>query len=61
MCFLFFCRECPEECREAVSSMIYAAERVRQFPELKDLRDLLRRRYRDSVDSSVNQEVSLIC
>ncbi|CAA7043872.1 unnamed protein product [Microthlaspi erraticum] len=51
-------RECPEECREAVSSLIYAAARVHRFPELKDLRALLTRRYGNSIDdSSVNQEL----
>lgn len=52
-------RECPEECREAVYSLIYAAAWVRKVPELKDLRALFTRRYGDPVD--VNQEVGLIC
>ncbi|CAF2056842.1 unnamed protein product [Brassica oleracea var. botrytis] len=48
-------RECPEECREAVYSLIYAAAWVRKVPELKDLRALFTRRYGDPVD--VNQEL----
>ncbi|KAG2251319.1 hypothetical protein Bca52824_081455 [Brassica carinata] len=50
-----FFRECPEECREAVYSLIYAAAWVRKVPELKDLRALFTRRYGDPVD--VNQEL----
>ena len=29
-------KECPEECREAVQSLIYAAARFSEFPELRD-------------------------
>ncbi|VVB00459.1 unnamed protein product [Arabis nemorensis] len=50
-------RECPEECRESVSSLIYAAAWVRYVPTLKDLRALFTRRYGNSIDSYVNQEV----
>ncbi|KFK35791.1 hypothetical protein AALP_AA4G036900 [Arabis alpina] len=44
-------RECPEECREAVSSLIYATAWVRYVPELKHLRALFKRRYGNSIDS----------
>ncbi|CAN7104958.1 unnamed protein product [Brassica rapa subsp. narinosa] len=50
-------RECPEECREAVYSLIYAAAWVRKVPELKDLRALFTRRYGDSIDAYINQEL----
>ncbi|KAL0864344.1 hypothetical protein Bca101_043462 [Brassica carinata] len=50
-------RECPEECREAVYSLIYAAAWVRKVPELKDLRALFTRRYGDPIDAFVNQEL----
>lgn len=60
-CLYNFSRECPEECREAIYSLIYAAARVREVPELKDLRDLFARRYGESIYAYVNQEVSLIC
>ncbi|ESQ30220.1 hypothetical protein EUTSA_v10012340mg [Eutrema salsugineum] len=48
--------ECPEECREAVSSLIYTAL-FRNVPELKDLRALFTRKYGNSIESSVNQEL----
>ncbi|KAL1217352.1 hypothetical protein V5N11_018606 [Cardamine amara subsp. amara] len=50
-------RECPEECREAVSSLIYAAAWVPDVPELKDLRAVLTRRFGNFIASSVNHEL----
>ncbi|XP_050373511.1 uncharacterized protein LOC126791148 [Argentina anserina] len=34
-------RECPEELREAVSSILYAASRCGDFPELQEIRSIL--------------------
>ncbi|KAK9091243.1 hypothetical protein Sjap_024420 [Stephania japonica] len=34
-------RECPEELKEAVSSLIYATSRCGQFPELQEIRSVL--------------------
>ncbi|KAH0872641.1 hypothetical protein HID58_070003 [Brassica napus] len=50
-------RECPEECREAVSSLIYAAAWVPDVPELKDLRAVFIRRFGNFSASSVNHEL----
>ncbi|KAJ0242267.1 Regulator of Vps4 activity in the MVB pathway protein [Hirschfeldia incana] len=50
-------RECPEECREAVSSLIYAAAWVPDVPELKDLRAVFMRRFGNFTASSVNYEL----
>ncbi|KAK9114891.1 hypothetical protein Syun_021688 [Stephania yunnanensis] len=44
-CLFFFdgdlIRECPEELKEAVSSLIYASSRCGQFPELQEIRSVL--------------------
>ncbi|KAJ8755974.1 hypothetical protein K2173_024519 [Erythroxylum novogranatense] len=48
-------RECPEECKEAVQSLIYATARVPEFPELKNLRTLFNDRYGTS-EKLVNKE-----
>ncbi|CDY52976.1 BnaA06g01610D [Brassica napus] len=50
-------RECPEECREAVSSLIYAAAWIPDVPELKDLRAVFTRRFGSFIVSSVNYEL----
>ncbi|CAN8233358.1 unnamed protein product [Cochlearia groenlandica] len=48
--------KCPDECREAISSLIYAAARVSEVPELRDLRSLFTERYNNSLDQYVNLE-----
>lgn len=52
-------RHCPEDCREAVSSLMSAAARFSDLPELRDLRDTFYERYGNSVELFVNQEVLL--
>ncbi|GAA0148762.1 hypothetical protein LIER_08114 [Lithospermum erythrorhizon] len=49
-------RECPEECREAVSSLIVAASRFADLPELRELRSIFTERYGNSLDCYVNKE-----
>ncbi|KAJ6700888.1 REGULATOR OF VPS4 ACTIVITY IN THE MVB PATHWAY PROTEIN [Salix koriyanagi] len=49
-------KECPEECREAVQSLIYAAARFSEFPELRDLRSAFIGRYGPSLEAFVNEE-----
>ncbi|PON86405.1 Vacuolar protein sorting-associated protein [Trema orientale] len=49
-------RECPEECKEAVSSLIYAAARFADLPELRDLRNLFTERYGNSLESYISKE-----
>ncbi|KAK5831004.1 IST1-like protein [Gossypium arboreum] len=48
--------ECPEECREAVPSLIYAAARFADLPELRELRTIFTEKYGNSLDSYLNQE-----
>lgn len=38
-------RECPEELREAVSSLIFASSRCGEFPELLKIREMLTMRF----------------
>lgn len=49
-------RECPEECREAVSSLMLAAASFADLPELRELRTVFSERYENSVDGYVNKE-----
>ncbi|KAJ0804177.1 putative vacuolar protein sorting-associated protein Ist1 [Helianthus annuus] len=48
--------ECPDECKEAVSSLIYAAARFGDLPELRKLRTLFSERYENSFKYFVNKE-----
>ncbi|KAL9261152.1 IST1-like protein [Drosera capensis] len=50
-------RECPEDCREAVASLMYAAARFSDLPELRDLRNVLQERYGSSLEFYVNQKL----
>ncbi|CAI9114117.1 OLC1v1014766C1 [Oldenlandia corymbosa var. corymbosa] len=49
-------RECPEECKEAVSSLMFAAARFSDLPELRDLRTIFTDRYGNSIEFYVNKE-----
>ncbi|CAA7025791.1 unnamed protein product [Microthlaspi erraticum] len=49
--------KCPEECREAIASLVYAAARVSEVPELRDLRSLFAERYANSLDHFVNPQL----
>ncbi|KAI7735060.1 hypothetical protein M8C21_019317 [Ambrosia artemisiifolia] len=46
---------CPEECRETVSSLMFAAARFSDLPELRDLRDVFQERYGNGLECYVNQ------
>ncbi|KAL2479735.1 Regulator of Vps4 activity in the MVB pathway protein [Abeliophyllum distichum] len=48
--------ECPEECRESVASLMFAAARFSDLPELRDLRDTFQERYGNSLECFVNQK-----
>ncbi|GMQ06570.1 hypothetical protein CsSME_00051106 [Camellia sinensis var. sinensis] len=48
--------ECPEDCREAVGSLMFAAARFSDLPELRDLRDTFQERYGSSLEHFVNPE-----
>ncbi|KAE9607547.1 putative vacuolar protein sorting-associated protein Ist1 [Lupinus albus] len=47
---------CPEECREAVASLMFAAARFSDLPELRDLRQIFQERYENSLECYVNQK-----
>ncbi|KAL6221796.1 hypothetical protein ACLB2K_005191 [Fragaria x ananassa] len=49
-------RECPEECKEAVASLMVAAARFSDLPELRDIRQLFQERYENSLDYCVDQK-----
>ncbi|KAM7480443.1 hypothetical protein LguiA_028656 [Lonicera macranthoides] len=49
-------KECPEECREAVASLIFAAARFADLPELRELRSIFTERYGDSLETYINKE-----
>ncbi|KAH7853039.1 hypothetical protein Vadar_032509 [Vaccinium darrowii] len=49
-------RECPEECKEALSSLMFAAARFADMPELRELRSVSADRYRNSIETNVNEE-----
>lgn len=58
--YLFISRECPEECREAASSLMFAAARFADLPELRELRTIFSERYGNSLDCYVNKQVFFI-
>ncbi|GMQ08660.1 hypothetical protein CsSME_00052286 [Camellia sinensis var. sinensis] len=49
-------RECPEECKEAVPSLMFAAARFADLPELRDLRSIFSERYGNSIEAYVDQK-----
>ncbi|KAG6425365.1 hypothetical protein SASPL_115795 [Salvia splendens] len=48
--------ECPEECREAAASLVFAAARFADLPELRELRTMFSERYGKSLDYYVNKQ-----
>jgi len=51
-------RECPDECKEAVPSLMYAAARFADLPELRELRTLFTDKYGNSLEPYINKEVN---
>ncbi|XP_073126152.1 uncharacterized protein [Henckelia pumila] len=49
-------RECPQECRGAVASLMFAAARFAELPELRQLRSLFSERYANSLDFYVDKQ-----
>ncbi|XP_022755054.1 uncharacterized protein LOC111303217 [Durio zibethinus] len=49
--------DCPEDCREAVSSLMFAAARFSDSPELRDLRQIFYERYGNSLELFVNKQL----
>jgi hypothetical protein len=54
---MFLNSECPQEALEAVSTLIFAAARFPDLPELCDLRHIFTEKYGSSVEPFVNSEV----
>ncbi|XP_058732558.1 uncharacterized protein LOC131604082 [Vicia villosa] len=48
--------DCPEECKEAIPSLIYAAARISDLPELRDLRTVFTEKYENSLEPYINKE-----
>ncbi|XP_068643956.1 uncharacterized protein [Aristolochia californica] len=48
--------DCPEESKEAVGTVMFAAARYADLPELSDLRRIFTEKYGNSLESFVNQE-----
>jgi len=42
---LLFHRECPEELKEAMSSLIFASSRCGQLPEIQEMRGIFASKY----------------
>ncbi|TYH60892.1 hypothetical protein ES332_D07G011000v1 [Gossypium tomentosum] len=47
----------PEDCREAVSSLMFAAARFSDLPELRELRHIFHERYENSLDVFANKQL----
>ncbi|XP_065865291.1 uncharacterized protein [Euphorbia lathyris] len=49
-------RECPDDCKEAVQSLMYAAARISEIPELRDLRKVFTERYGNCLEPFTNKQ-----
>ncbi|TKY48159.1 IST protein [Spatholobus suberectus] len=49
-------RDCPAECKEAIQSLIYAAARFSDLPELRELRTLFTRKFGNSLEPYISKE-----
>ncbi|XP_009772496.1 vacuolar protein sorting-associated protein IST1-like [Nicotiana sylvestris] len=49
-------RECSEDCREAVASLMFAAARLADLPELRQLRTIFSERYGNSLEFYVSKQ-----
>ena len=48
---------CPDECKEAIPSLMYAASRFSDFPELRDLKVMFKEKFGDSLEPFLSKEV----
>ncbi|QHN75783.1 IST1-like protein [Arachis hypogaea] len=48
---------CPDECKEAVPSLIYAAARISDLPELRDLRTMFTDKFGNSLEPYTSKEL----
>ncbi|KAK7335943.1 hypothetical protein VNO80_28090 [Phaseolus coccineus] len=49
-------RDCPDECKEAIQSLIYAAARFSDLPELRDLRTLFTPKFGNTLEPYICKE-----
>ncbi|XP_027344812.1 uncharacterized protein LOC113857213 [Abrus precatorius] len=49
-------KDCPDECKEAVPSLMYAAARLADLPELRDLRTLFTEKFGNDLEPYINEE-----
>ncbi|XP_020228696.1 uncharacterized protein LOC109809720 [Cajanus cajan] len=49
-------KDCPDECKEAVPSLVYAAARFADLPELRDLRTIFTEKFGNSLEPFINKE-----
>ncbi|BAT91596.1 hypothetical protein VIGAN_07020400 [Vigna angularis var. angularis] len=49
-------RDCPDECKEAIQSLIYAAARFSDLPELRELRTLFTPKFGNTLEPYISQE-----
>ncbi|KAG4384902.1 hypothetical protein GLYMA_13G358600v4 [Glycine max] len=49
-------RDCPAECKEAIQSLIYAAARFSDLPELRELRSLFTGKFGNSLELYISKE-----
>ncbi|PWA40413.1 hypothetical protein CTI12_AA562860 [Artemisia annua] len=49
-------RECPDKCKEAISTLMFAAARFADLPELRELRTIFVEQYGNSIEPYVNPE-----
>nr|XP_007150621.1 hypothetical protein PHAVU_005G167600g [Phaseolus vulgaris]ESW22615.1 hypothetical protein PHAVU_005G167600g [Phaseolus vulgaris] len=49
-------RDCPDECKEAVQSLIYATARFSDMPELRELRTLFTTKFGNTLEPYISKE-----
>ncbi|CAJ1955216.1 unnamed protein product [Sphenostylis stenocarpa] len=49
-------RDCPDECKEAIQSLIYAAARFSDLPELRELRTLFTEKFGNTLEPYICKE-----
>ncbi|KAJ1429078.1 Vacuolar protein sorting-associated protein Ist1 [Sesbania bispinosa] len=50
-------KDCPDECKEAVPSLMYAAARIGDLPELRELRTLFTEKFGNSLEPYTSKEL----
>lgn len=54
---IFLNRDCPDECKEAIPSLMYAAARFSDLPELRELRTLFTEKFGSVLEPYISKEV----